>query len=294
MKKAFLLVLFLFSIAYQSHAQLLWEISGNGLEKNSYLYGTMHLGDERIYQFNDSLMPLFDKCDVFAGEIILEQSLMQSFGLLTQMQMRNDTTLRDLLPREEYGLVKRKLDKRLDAMGMLFFADMIERIKPVFVSMIMMDVELQSKGKVEKEPIDMFFQKIAKQKGMEVIGLETIKEQMDVFEKIPLKTQATMLYKELSSEKVEGENQLDDMIELYARQELDSLYLLTSTGMDSETNKHLLVVRNHNMADRMEPIMKKKPMFVGVGAAHLPGKEGVIDLLRKKGYTVRAVNFSKD
>jgi uncharacterized protein YbaP (TraB family) len=140
----------------------------------------------------------------------------------------------------------------------------------------------------------MFFQKIAKQKGMEVIGLETIKEQMDVFEKIPLKTQATMLYKELSSEKVEGENQLDDMIELYARQELDSLYLLTSTGMDSETNKHLLVVRNHNMADRMEPIMKKKPMFVGVGAAHLPGKEGVIDLLRKKGYTVRAVNFSKD
>jgi uncharacterized protein YbaP (TraB family) len=145
MKKAFLLVLFLFSIAYQSHAQLLWEISGNGLEKNSYLYGTMHLGDERIYQFNDSLMPLFDKCDVFAGEIILEQSLMQSFGLLTQMQMRNDTTLRDLLPREEYGLVKRKLDKRLDAMGMLFFADMIERIKPVFVSMIMMDVELQSK-----------------------------------------------------------------------------------------------------------------------------------------------------
>ncbi len=294
MKKSILLILFLSSIITQSHAQLLWEISGNGLEKKSYLYGTMHLGDERIYQFNDSLMPLFSQCDVFAGEIILEQSIMQSFGLLMQMQMRNDTTLRDLLPREEYGLVKRKLDKRLDAMGMLFFADMIERIKPIFISMIMMDVELQSAGSVEKEPIDMYFQKIAKQKGMEVIGLETIKEQMDVFERIPLKTQAQMLYKEINAKKIEGENQLDAMIELYARQEIDSLYELTSAGMDNETNKHLLIVRNHNMANRMEPIMKKKTMFVGVGAAHLPGEEGVIDLLRKKGYELRAVNFKRD
>jgi uncharacterized protein YbaP (TraB family) len=73
-KKTILLISFLFLLASQSYSQLLWEISGNGLEKPSFLYGTMHLGDDRIYQFNDSLMPLFNQGDVFAGEIILEQS----------------------------------------------------------------------------------------------------------------------------------------------------------------------------------------------------------------------------
>ena len=286
MKKYIFICLFFISSISCTKAQLLWEISGNGLEEPSYLYGTMHLGDERIYQFNDSLMPLFNQCDAFAGELILETSIFSSFRMLMDMQMENDTTLRDLLTQEEYRAVKPKLDKKLNEMGLIFAADYIERIKPIFVSMIMTDLKLEA----GKEPVDLYFQRIAKKKEMEVIGLETMDEQMAVFDKIPLAKQAKMLYTELSTPQEEGMD-TDMLIDLYAAQELDSLYNITLKGFDSEINEDLLFKRNINMANRMEPYMKKFRIFVGVGAAHLPGEGGVIDLLRKKGYTVRPVNF---
>ena len=295
-------LLFLMAIClctFSANAQLLWEISGNGLEKPSYLYGTMHLGDERIYQFNDSLMPAFENCQLFAGELqLLDQSMFSSFGMLADMMMPNDTTLKDLMTRDQYKLVKRKLDKRLDEMGMLMFAEYFERIKPIFVSIIMTDFESQVKQAQTgggKEPVDLYFQKLAKEKGMKVVGLETMDEQMQVFDNIPLTKQANMLYEELNKKKKDKKDEIDvdQMIDLYASEDIDSLYKLTSTGFDSDINEDLLYKRNINMANRMVPYMKKQAIFVGVGAAHLPGEGGVIDLLRKKGYTVRPVNPPK-
>ena len=81
------------------------------------------------------------------------------------MMMKNDTTLRDLLPKEKYALVKRKLDKRLDEMGMLMMGNFLERIKPIFVSIIMTDFnQAATGGGNTKDPVDLYFQKTAKQK----------------------------------------------------------------------------------------------------------------------------------
>lgn len=290
MKKSifFLATLFLFSIP-SLKAQLLWEISGNGLDEPSYLFGTMHIGDERVYGFNDSLLTVFNQCDLFAGELILEQSFLSSLNLLMGMQMKGDTTLADLLPKEKYALVKRKLDKRLDEMKMLFMVSYIERMKPIFISIILSDLNIQADA--AKDPLDLYFQKIAKEKNMEVVGLETMEEQMAVFDKMSLQKQADMLYDELSKQGEEDDSSLEDLITIYMAEDLDSLIEMTSQGFDSDMNAALLYERNINMANRMEPYMKQKRIFVGVGAAHLPGEGGLIDLLRKKGYKLRAVNF---
>lgn len=294
MKKTIILLLLSFFTIAQLQAQLLWEISGNELKEPSYLYGTMHIGDERVYQFNDSLLTLFNQCDLFAGELVLEQNFFSSLNLLMGMQMK-DSTLSDLLPRKKYAFVKRKLDKRLDEMGMLSIAKYIEKMKPIFVSILLSDIDLKAtaNGSV-KDPIDLYFQKIARKKEMEVVGLETMEEQMAVFDKMPLKSQAEMLYDELSKQGQEDAMDLNKLIDIYAKEDLDSLYLLTQGSFDKSMNDELLYKRNINMANRMVPYLKNKRIFVGVGAAHLPGEGGLIDLLRKKGYTMRPVNFKKN
>lgn len=295
MKKLLLLFTLLLLIQLPSQAQLLWEISGNGLKRPSYLYGTMHIGDDRVYDFNDSLLTVFYKCDIVAGELVIKQDLFTGLNMLLGMRMKGDTTLSDLLPREKYALVKRKLDKRLDEMGILYMANYIEQIKPFFISVLLSDL-----GKVSassRPAIDLYFQNIAREKNIEVVGLETVEEQMSVFDRISLKKQAEMLYEELNKSEEDAEQakeEMDKLIDIYASENLDSLYQLTLGEFDTQMNAELLDKRNINMADRMVPYMKRKKktqIFVAVGAAHLPGEGGVINLLRKKGYTLRAVNF---
>lgn len=284
-----------------SQAQLLWEISGKDLAKPSYLYGTVHVGDERAYQFMDSLMPRIDAVDMMAGELALDMSLMQSMDMMMSLFMPNDTTLKMLLPKDRYEEAKSIIDQRLNESGMIMLSGMMERIKPAFTSMMLMSLEqmgnMQQGGSLagEKPPLDLHLQNVAKRMDKEVIGLETMKEQVSVFDRIPLTKQADMLYEELSASE-EGaesaEQSLEKMLDWYAAGRLDSLYSFSYNQMDNEMIDALLNGRNHNMADRMIPYLQQgKTLFVAVGAAHLPGEQGVIELLREKGYTVKAVEL---
>ena len=289
--KPILFILLFLTASLNLNAQLLWEVSGNGLEKPSYVYGTVHVGDNRAYQFIDDIKPKLQSCDIMAGELDLDMSIFQNFSMLMSLFMPNDTTLKDLLTKEEYSLVKRKLDKKLYNMGLIGMAEIMEKIKPTFTSMFLTDLNTLSDMNSGQPALDLYLQQEARKAGKQVIGLETVDEQMGTFDKIPLKKQAQALYEELAAEG--GSNSaemLERMLDLYAEGNLDSLYAISTTEMDAEMIESFLNLRNHNMANRMVPYLDKgKTMFVAVGAAHLLGEEGVLELLRKKGYTVKAV-----
>lgn len=275
---------------------LLWQISGKGV-KTSYLYGTMHVSNEKVIKLSDMAMDELDKCQVMAGELVLKESDMMPMMMSLFMK---DTTLEMLLSPSEYQIVHKKLEEKMG-----FMATMLEKIKPVFISVMLTE---QANNGSEKEgkkpasifdkisdksnkklPLDMYLQEKAKDKGKEVVGLETVEEQLSAFNTITLKEQAKMLYETVISEnKAEGQS-LEGMLDLYYRQEIDSLYMLTNQALSSNSNNKLIIERNTNMADRMEKIMKEKSLFTAVGAAHLAGKTGLIDLLRKRGYQVTVV-----
>ncbi len=280
---------------------LLWQISGKGA-KTSYLYGTMHVSNEKVIKLSDMAMDELDKCQVMAGELVLKEADMMPMMMSLFMK---DTTLEMLLSPSEYKIVHKKLEEKMG-----FMAAMLEKIKPVFIS-VMLSEQTKDKGEKEgekiettpsfgkgfggfgggnqKPPLDMYLQDKAKEKGKEVVGLETVAEQLAAFNTITLKEQAKMLYETVISEnKAEGQS-LEGMLDLYYRQEIDSLYMLTNQALSSNSNDKLLIERNTNMADRMEKIMKDKSLFTAVGAAHLAGKTGLIDLLRKRGYKVTVV-----
>lgn len=272
------------------NAQLLWEISGNGLEKPSYLYGTMHISDKRVFDFDPQLMPNFDKTDAFAGEMLLDPSMM--FEVMAHLFMPSDTTLDMLLTDEEYQKVKLHLGKKMGMMNM--FAD---KMKPIFTSVFLAEQgamdSLQSSG---KPPLDMYFQDIAREKGKEVIGLETLAEQLQAFNSIPLSYQAKILLQEVENTgKPKTRNQMEEMIRIYQSEDLDKLYSFASGQMSEDINKQLLTIRNRKMANRADKLIKEKQksLFIAVGAAHLPAENGLIDLFQKMGYEVRPLSKKK-
>lgn len=278
-----LLFLLSFYLTLPLHAQLLWKVSGNGLEKPSYLYGTVHIGDERAYQFHPNVLPAFKEAEGMAGELVFEPTML--FQLMGKIMMK-DTTLSDLLPEEKYERVRAKLDEKLG-----FMAPMAERIQPVFVSSMMLEPNLGiADSTPSREPLDLYFQSKARKANKEVVGLETVQEQLDAFGVISLQEQAEMLYQTVTEAEKEDTTQttsaMDKMLDLYATENLEALYQLTKKEMDTESEERLLNARNRRMTERFMELANQKNWFVAVGAAHLPGEHGLIALLRQEGYTV--------
>lgn len=282
------LVIFFFLFSCPSQAQLLWKITGKNIEKPSYLYGTMHTSNAKAFVLKDLLIEKISTCDAYAGEMIFEPAMM--LAILPQLFMEKDTTLQTLLNDDEYQVVKKVLDEKLGMMS-----SFAERIKPMFTSMLLQEgslEELQTAPQSQYKALDFFLQEEAGKRNLELVGLETLEEQMGVINSVPLPKQAKMLYQEVTKNKQEGKDDgMEKMLSWYAEQKLDSLYEYASKEFASEPalSYQILTKRNLNMADRIEKLISKKSVFIAIGAAHLPDKQGVIALLRKKKFKVEPV-----
>ena len=165
---------------------------------------------------------------------------------------------------------------------------MMNTVKPFMITAMlypkMLDCPMQS---VEQELL-----KVSKAQNEEVIGLEKVLEQMAVFDEIPYKEQAQELYKLAQKGITFKDSETEKMLQLYAQEDLDGLMQLFSNSestYSSEYEDELLVKRNKNWQQRIPKIIQTKSTFIGVGAAHLGGKNGVIQLLKDLGYTVEPV-----
>jgi hypothetical protein len=167
-------------------------------------------------------------------------------------------------------------------------------MQPLFTAQM---VSLRDLEAQQTDALDIYFFKEAKKQKKQTIGLEKTMEQIDAFSAIPYELQAKGLVDAVRDYGKEGELDMDTMMKYYVEGNLDKLLEMT-TEYDEEDkgdeemakifNDIFLIKRNHNMACRAEPFIKKGSTFIAVGAAHLPGEEGIIKLLRKKGYKVIA------
>ncbi len=279
------LVSFYIGFQLNSYGQLLWKIEGNGLEKPSYLYGTIHVTDQRVFQFGDSVLSKFDETDAFAGEMLFDNSMGMMMETISFMMMPNDTTLADLLPENQYIETKRYLEKEFG-----FMTSYLLRFKPILVSTLLTEQRNNTSNQTVSTDmiLDLYFQQLAQEKKKEVIGLETFAEQAQAFDGMPLKQQAEMLYQQITAPEP-PENTYEKLLQLYLQENLDSLYAYTISELDSNSNQKLLIDRNIKMTNRAIKLMQEKTLFIGVGAAHLPGEQGLIQLLRNQGYLVEPV-----
>lgn len=264
---------------------LLWRISGNGLEKPSYLFGTMHMLCADDIVLSDSLKAAIKEADNVYLELDMD-NLFEMMGAMQNMGMRGDTTLADLLTKEEYQKVKAHFDEK----GSLLPFAMLEKYKPLLTASMLAEQQFSSCDHMIS--MEQLIMKEARASNVGIKGLETMNFQLGIFDKIPYKLQAKQLYQLITRTTDKSDKgELYILTEAYRKQQLEKLEALTKQddmGIQNFTDI-LLYDRNIEWTKKLQNLMRGKSLVVAVGAGHLPGQKGVINLLRQAGYKVQAV-----
>lgn len=264
---------------------LLWKITGKNLIKPSYVFGTMHMICADDIELSDSLKKAIKNSDKVYLELDMDD-MWQMMSAMMHMNMKGDTTLSDLLSDEDYKKVKSYFKEHS---SMIPFS-LMEKYKPLLVESMVME---QSTACDNMIVIEKLIMDEAKQNDKEIKGLETFAYQLGIFDKIPYKLQAQQLLKmvnDADSGRTDDENEIKILTDAYRRQELSKMDELTKDDPGiGEFTDILLYDRNANWAKKLQEIMPGNSLVVAVGAGHLPGKKGVLNLLREAGYKVEPV-----
>lgn len=293
--KKFFAFLMLLCITLGANAQLLWKISGNGLEKPSYIFGTHHVAPLSMKDSIAGMAEALKETSQVYGELVMEEMMKPEMMMKMQqaMMLPADTTLKSLFTQAQYDSIAPVVKENIGVELTMF-----DKLKPAALSAqlaVVLSVKAV-KGYNPQEQLDTWFQTQAKQAGKKVGGLETMESQINIlYNSQSLKRQAQQLY--CSATHIDyGIDMTRRLAEAYLNQDLDKLLEITEEKMGnacdstSEEEEALIYGRNANWAKQMPGIMKQASTLFVVGAGHLPGEHGVLKLLEKQGYTVEAMN----
>ncbi|WP_299122425.1 TraB/GumN family protein [uncultured Winogradskyella sp.] len=259
---------------------ILWKIEGNDLENASYLFGTIHITCDATLEAD--VQKALDETSQIVLEIDMDDPSMQT-KMMGGMYMKDGKKISDLVSEEEFAIIDALITKEV---GMPL--KMVETIKPFFLIAMMypkmIDCPMQS---FEEE-----LMKVAKEQEEEINGLETIEDQMQVFEDIPYEDQVADLLKTAKDNLTNDKETFAKMLKVYKEENIDAMVDMMDDDEDSSIAKHqdiMLENRNKNWISKIGDYAKDQPTFFGVGAGHLAGETGVINLLREAGYKVTPV-----
>ncbi len=259
---------------------LLYKISGKGVKKTSYLFGTIHMICEDQFHISDVTSAAFDNAEKLVLEIDLSASDLQ----LQMMQHSMDQEGADWVQQFTTEQVEAIDAMLLETIGASILD--LGQFKPFSI------LSMLTQAKFECEKVgsyELHLVEAAKQQEKPVIGLETVAEQFAIFDSIPQEEQIEELLRMVLNPET-YDNELAQLTEKYVAGDLDGLFevMLANSQMGDYQNL-LLDDRNERWIPILQKEFKKNSLFIAVGAGHLPGEKGVIQLLRNAGYTVEAV-----
>jgi len=288
MKKHILLVAtFALLFSLSANAQLFWKISGNGLEKTSYLFGTHHLINKDQIKNFDQILTISGQVDAVVGEIDMSDMQTQAVKMMSDVMMK-DTTMKDLLSAEDYAFVDSVFQITMNT-GL----DKLGTMKPAMLSAFYVIASYMKENGTNAPPtgVDELFQKKAKEQNKKILPLETIDEQMFMlFGSMSLKRQAEVLVKDLK-EIQKSKEDMKNLNSYYLTGDLVGIESLSnmSCNWTPEEVKVLIDNRNLNWAKKLPTMLKEQSCFIAVGAMHLVGETGLIKQLKAAGYKVEPV-----
>ena len=269
------------NVSYQKNDNtLLWEVSGNGLATPSYLFGTFHLmcKDDMVFSKNFS-NALFNS-NTLVMEIDLSDSK-NTFGAIEFLKMKNDNTLKKILSQNDYNKLSTFFKDSLK-MSLSFF----ENMKPVFLQALFYPKMMSCKQTGSLEEAIMVQ---AKKANKQIKGLETIELQSALLDNLSYQDQAKSLM-ELIDDFQNQKLNFEQLLQSYKSQHaLEMKKLIESDPELKNQMPELLDNRNLNWVNQFEKLMPNTSLFVAVGAGHLFGEMGLIQLLRKKGYQLKPI-----
>ncbi len=274
------ILFFSFLTLQKTQAQsLLWQVEKNGVR--SYLYGTIHIKDKRVFYFNDSLFSKINQVDQLALEIDLNPSnLFKAQKLLMTSEEK---------PLRSYFKSEKDYKKFLNEAGELsgLGETVVEKLKPFATMSMLMQTQLKAE---RKESVDEFLYKYGQEHKIPTIGLETLEEQIAITDGIPGKD-----YLRFIDEYEESEEQFEALLKAYINEDIEELYAEFKKELYSDYwENEFINKRNQIMFDRAHKIMAQNTsLFIAVGAGHLGGPNGLITHFKNAGYTVSPVVAGK-
>lgn len=243
--------------------EMLWKISGKNLKQPSYLFGSIHVKDKKVFNFSDAVMRSIAKSSAFVLELDPD-------SMLTHLYDETKAgTMKVQLSDEQKAIVAKKYQEKHG-----LEADEKQLNNPLFISTVMRpDVENSDDMNTF---LDAYLYGIAKTEGKKIFGLEKVEDQTETYLKDPEKLN------ELFDLDEDFSNiEFKKLVNLYAEGNLKGIENYVNDYLDETLNKRNLVMLNGILE-----LLKKETLFVCVGIAHLPGENGLIELLKKQGYQV--------
>lgn len=274
----------------QTSAQVLFKVEGKDLKAPSYIFGTHHVAPLSTIEEFGAIKP-YESATQIVGEIDMTQDPMAlSAQMQSHMLAPADSTLSKIISPEDFAIIAENFKKYAPMPGMEL--QMVDMLKPTAVaSMVAVSMAAQSmEGFNPAEQLDTWFQTQGKAQGKEIVPLETAEQQAVIlFDTTPIAFQAEALV-EMLKDPEKAVAATNKLTEAYKNQDLDTmLKLAEDDDSHPEFMRALLDNRNADWLTKLPAIMTQAPTFVAVGALHLAGDKGIVEGLRKLGYTVTPV-----
>lgn len=294
MKKIIYALLAMISASTGVNAEILYRVSGNGAQGDSYIFGTHHIAPTSMLDSVPGLRQALGEVATVCGELDMSQLQspeaqgdMMRYGMAPQ-----DSLLTMVLTPEQTDSVNSVFAKYTN--GQLTNAvDQMAMLKPAMVSLQISALEsmVAFPGFDPSQQLDTTIQNIAREEGKTVLALETVEQQMELVLGGSISLQATELMEtvadDMSGKALETAQKMADA---YIGQDVDEIgVIMINETEDEEARNRIVYLRNANWAGQLPAIFAENPTFVAVGAAHLPGEKGLLQLLREQGYTVEPV-----
>ena len=299
--KKILLALFLLPLAARAQSTMLYELSKKGVKQKSYLFGTIHVQDERAFAFNDSVFWAIDQCSKTAFELDFKEQRAEDYKTL--FKNMNKAEFKENV--ENY-LIEKFIPQLMENFNANELSTLIaNKVLPPYMDLIM------SKFKTDKRSlmIDQYLQTYAYQKNKEVIGIENYMEQFEAIfgdlDNLKIEDIGDFVITNLKDDNlnfnlIKSLAGSEELVNSYSQFNYDELcnyingYQTSSTGIVKDIYQRIFYDRNDLMFNRTKDAVKKGGIFIAVGAGHLCSENGLIAQYKKAGYTVRPVNTSSD
>lgn len=300
MKKIFLSLILAIVSAFACNAQLLYKISHKSLEKPSYIVGTYHLAPASFIDSIPGAKTALDAVDVVCGEVVMSE--MESSESQKKVQaaiiLPDGKSLTDVFTADEMLRINDYMDKLLGMnLNNPLLKSQMGKMTPMALS-----TQLQLVQYMKLTPnfnpmklIDAHFQNVAKRAGKSVAGLETVDFQIETLYKgTTIERQKQQLLCMVDNDEYYA-LQMKELSAAFFAQDIQALWDVTEEKMGNlcdttpQEEEALIYGRNAAWAEKMPAMMGEASTLFVVGAAHLPGEKGVLELLKAKGYTIEAV-----
>ena len=258
---------------------LLWNIK-HPSGASSYLFGTIHLADPRIVALSRAVAERIAEKPNFAMEVLITPDTVR-FSV-SRMFFSNGEKLSEQLPSGLYDRTVTLLQQHGVSSAL------VDSVRP-WAAYMTLAVPPSGNGL----PLDLHLLNLAQSHGNQLFGVETIEEQLGIFEALDLQQQISLLSESVCNYQ-ENQSQIGTMLSLYLAQDLGGLVEIGDkyqTPVNANLFQKLLIDRNRTMAERIKPWMQQGQFFVAVGALHLPGPTGLLRALENAGFEVSQVEL---